>query len=170
MIDPSRHRIFGQGLVGISTLLVLLVIPIHARAAISNGPNYTNSIDAEQQRILQFHAAEESFQEKLKVGRERYNQKQIYRARVIAAMASELQARQETVVIQPLVATVNNTDELVVWSGPSLAVTALALGIFGFGYRLRRQQAQKASGSSGVILGLKAAKTSTYKPANSPAG
>jgi hypothetical protein len=140
------HRIFGHSVMGMAAVLATLAMSIPAGAAISNGPNYTNAVAAEQQRILQFHQAEQSYQQKLKVGRERYNQKQINRAKVIAAMSSELQARQQTVVIQPAAGAGpdGNTDEPAGRFRPWLGVAALAVGFFGFGHHLKHQRAQNA--------------------------
>jgi hypothetical protein len=133
---------------GIAAMLITSAMSIPVIAAVSEGPNYTNAVVAEQRRIDQFYQAEQSFQEKLKVGRERYNQKQIDRAKTIAAMSAELQARQQTVGIQPvtMASPYVNTDKEVSWFRPSLVVGLLALGFIGFGYYLKRQSAQGAVG------------------------
>ncbi|MGA2175643.1 MAG: DUF4357 domain-containing protein [Verrucomicrobiota bacterium] len=141
-----RHRVFRHSLMGIAAILVTLAMAIRAGAAISNGPNNTNAVVAEQQRLLQFFRAEQSYQEQLRVGRERYNQKQIDRAKVIAAMSSELQARQQTVVLQPEAAPDGNTDEPAGRFRPSLAVAVLAVGFIGFGYYWNRLRAQETFG------------------------
>jgi hypothetical protein len=141
-----HHRLFRHSLMGIAAILVTLTVSIRAGAAISKGPDYTNAIDVEQQRILQFYRAEQSFEEKLRVGRERYNQKQINRAKIIAAMSSELQARQQIVVIQPVAAPDGNTDEPAGWFRPSLAVAALAVSFIGIGHYRKRLRAQNALG------------------------
>jgi hypothetical protein len=122
-------------------LLVILGLTLRAHAAISEGPKYTNAVVAEQQRILQFYQAEQSFQEKLKVGRERYNLKQVNRGKVIAAMSAELQARQQTVGVQPVVVPDAKTNEPVPGSGPWLAVALLAIGVIGFKYYQNTQRA-----------------------------
>jgi len=146
MTSPRLHRIFGPGLVGMAGILITLCMSIPARAAISNGPNLTNATAAEEQRILQFHQAEQSYQEKLKVGRERYNQKQVNRAKIIAAMASELQARQQAVVIQPLAAPDGNADEPDSSFQYSFGIAVLVIGLIGFGLYRHRQRAQDAFG------------------------
>jgi hypothetical protein len=129
-------------------ILIALVMSIPASAAISNGPSNTNAVAAEEQRILQFHLAGQSYQQQLKVGRERYNQKQMIRAKVIAAMASELQARQQTVAIQPVAvaAPFGNINEPVSWLQPWVVVAVLAAGFFGFVYYLNRQRLQEEFG------------------------
>jgi hypothetical protein len=146
MTSPRRHRIFGNSLMGMAGVLIALSISIPAGAAISNGPNLTNSTAAEEQRILQFHQAEQSYQEKLKVGRERYNQKQVNRAKIIAAMSSELQARQQAVVIQPLAAPDGNADEPVSSFQYSFGLAVLAIGLISFGLYRHRQRALDAFG------------------------
>jgi hypothetical protein len=119
-----------------------LPISFPAGAAISNGPHCTNAVAAEQQRILQFNYAEQSFQQQLKVGRERYNQKQVNRAKVIAAMSSELEARQQGAVSQPLAAPDGKAAKPAGRSRLWLAVAVLAAVLGGLGYRLHRQRAQ----------------------------
>jgi len=137
---------FSHCLIGTAGILLTWSMSIPASAAISNGPNFTNAVAAEEQRILQFHQAEQSFQEKLKVGRERYNQKQISRAKVIAAMSSELQARQQTVVIEPVAAPEANSDEPVSLFQPLLTAALLAVGLIGFARYRNRQHAKNALG------------------------
>ena len=154
MSRAVRHLIFRRSLMGMAAMLITLAKPIPASAAISNGPHCTNAVAAEEQRILQFYQAEQSYEEKLKVGRERYDQKQVNRAKIIAAMASALQARQQAVVIQPVAAPEGNTDEPAEWFGPWLAVKALAIGMIGFGYCLRRQRARNTVSQHGQpVLG-----------------
>jgi hypothetical protein len=138
MTHPMHHRIITQSLAGIAATLTLLAGPICARAAISGGPKYTNAVAAEESRDTQFFEAEQSYQEKLKVGRERYDQKQIKRAQIIATMSAELQARQQTVVIEPVAAPAGNTEEPVSWFQPSTAVVVLVAGCIGLGFFLNR--------------------------------
>jgi hypothetical protein len=82
-------------------MLITLAMSFRADAAISEGGKSTNAAIAEEHRIIQFNQAQQSYQEMLKVGRERYNQKQINRAKIIAGMSSELRGRQETVMFHP---------------------------------------------------------------------
>ena len=119
-------------------MLITLAMPMRAGAAISQGPICTNAVAAKQRRNSQFFQAEQSFQEQLKVGRERYNQKQIIRGKVIAAMSEELQARQQTVVIHHAGDPDENTEQPVLRSRPLQAVVVLALGFIGLGYYLKR--------------------------------
>jgi hypothetical protein len=131
-----RYLAHRYSLMGMAALLMPLAISMPVGAAIQVGPIPTNSVDAEQQRILQFHQLEQSFQEQLKVGKDRYKQKQLNRDKVVAAMSSELRARQQKVVIQPVKRPVVNTDasDASSWLFPIAA--ALSLGFFGFEYRM----------------------------------
>jgi hypothetical protein len=138
-----HHRILSRILPALTAFLITLAMAIPARAAISNGPKYTNSVDAEQQRIAQFYQAEQSFQQKLKVGRDRYNQKQINRAKIIQAMSSELQARQLTVGSPAVPVHDKITVEPASEFRPSLVVAALAIGLIGLVWHRNRQSAQK---------------------------
>jgi hypothetical protein len=137
-----RRRALTWGVMGIAALLIELTSPDCARAAIAQGPKYTNAVAAEEQRIIQFFQAEQSFQDKLKVGRERYEQKQLYRSNIIAGMNAELQARQQTVAIVSVAAADRKADELVSGSQPWLAVASLVMGIAGLACFLNRQRPQ----------------------------
>jgi hypothetical protein len=138
MSRPTRQRIFRHSLTGVAALLMTLAMPMRASAAVSQGPICTNAIVAKERRNARFFEAEQSFQEQLKVGRERYNEKQINRAKVIAAMSEELQARQQTVVIHRAGDPDDNTDQPVLPSRSFQAVVALALGFIGLVYYLKR--------------------------------
>ena len=129
-------RIFGHRLLGIAALPVTLALSFHAHAAVSEGTKSTNAAVAEERRLLQFHEAEQSYQEKLKVGRERYDQKQVDRAKVISAMSAELEARQRAVGIRPAGDSDDYADQTISRARPSLAAAVLALGLIGFGYFL----------------------------------
>jgi hypothetical protein len=163
-----RHRSFRLSLMGMAGLLIALSLSIPASAAISNGPKFTNSVAAEEQRIVQFHQAEQAFQEQLKVGRERYNQKQIKRAAVIAAMSSELQSRQQTVVIEPVAVPEGSTDEPVSWFQPLQFVAVLALGFISFGFYRNHQRAKEAISQQGRPIAKPAPKAVAKAKAEKP--
>jgi hypothetical protein len=94
----SQH--FGRRwLIELTLLLIAVAASISAPAAISEGPTLTNAGAAARRRDLQFYEAQQSFEEKLKVGRERFRQKEANRARIIRAMDAEFQARQRIVGI-----------------------------------------------------------------------
>jgi len=139
-----NHRRDRLGRLGMAATILTLSVSTPVSAAISKGDSYTNAVAAEQQRLFLFDQAERSYQKQLQVGRERYEQKQTNRAKVIAAMSSELQARQQVVVIHPAPApeTSGNADQPLVPVGPSLAVAALAITLIGFGYYRNRQRAR----------------------------
>jgi hypothetical protein len=142
MTRPEHHSIFTRGSMGMVAVLLTLAMSNRAGAAVSEGAHYTNAVAANEQRIALFFEAEQCFQEKLKVGRERYDQKQIVRSNIIATMSAELQAREQTVVIGPASASDSKIDELAAGSQPWLAVASLAIGCGGFACYLNRQRAQ----------------------------
>ncbi len=142
MTIALRRRALTCGLMGMAALLIELTSPNGARAAVAQGPKYTNAVAAEEQRIIQFFQAEQSFQDKLKVGRERYEQKQLYRSNIIAGMNAELQARQQSVALVPVSAANSKADELISGSQPWLAVVSLVMGIVGLACFLNRQRPQ----------------------------
>jgi hypothetical protein len=132
------HRFFRHSLIRTAAVLIAVTTPICASAAVSQGPVITNAVAAELHRDALFYAAEQSFQDKLRVGQERYNQKQIYRGKVIAAMAAELQARQLTVAIHQEADPENITDQPISDNGPWLVLGALTVGILGFAAYMTR--------------------------------
>jgi hypothetical protein len=146
MSGAMNHCLFRRSVAGLAGILATLSLSMPARAAISNGPMITNAVAAEEQRIIQFHQAEESYQEKLKVGRDRYNQKQMNRAKIIAAMSSELQARQQSVKVEPVEAPDAKTDESVSSVQPWwLTAAVLVSGFIGFGIYRKRQARQNTA-------------------------
>jgi hypothetical protein len=128
-------------------ILPLLVLSFSARALISVDPKPTNAAAVEQQRFLQFYDAEQSFQKKLNVGRERYNQKQVNRDRIIAGMSSQLQARQATIVNE----TEPKPDTGPMGMTPWLVAAAIALGFAGF-IRYSRQLTQETPRQAQEII------------------
>ena len=121
-------------------MMITMAMPIPAGALISVVPRNTNAVVAEQQRFIQFYEAEQAFQAKLKVGQERYQQKQINRDKIIEAMASELQTRQQTVVVEPLAEPDGNMGVPLGWLFPSLAAAALAVSFVGLRYYSYRSE------------------------------
>jgi hypothetical protein len=138
MTRLMRHRISRHGLTGIAAVLITMAVSICASAAISGGARCTNSALEKERRNTQFFRAQQSFQEQLKVGRERYDQKQVIRARVIQAMAEELQARQQTVVIHQPGDPDDDPGPSVLASRPLQAVVTLGLGSIGLAYYMKR--------------------------------
>ena len=140
-----REHAFRYSLMGIAGgLLIALAVTIPAHAAISNGPITTNSVAAEQQRIVQFYEAQQSYEEKLRVGKRRYDAKQAERAKVIAAMSSELKARQSTVLMPPDAAPNTRPNDSVSWYDPAEIVELMAVGLFTVIYYRNRGRVEVA--------------------------
>ena len=104
MTPALPHRIFRSRCLGLTALLITLAIGLGARAAISEGPKPINEYEAQKRRNVELFEANQSYQEQLRVGQERYRQMQTNRAKIIASMAAEFQARQQVVVLQPAAA------------------------------------------------------------------
>jgi hypothetical protein len=92
---PGAHRL------GRAFAVLLLLLCLRGMAAISEGPKPENPVAAQQREKLLFDQAILSNQEKLRVGQERYEQRQAERARVVQAMTAQLQSRQQVVALQP---------------------------------------------------------------------
>lgn len=135
------HRLFQKlvkhSLMAMAAVVVSLAISFPARALISIEPRSTNAAVADEQRFLQYYQAEQSYQKKLKVGRDRYLQKQINRDKIIAGMSSQLQLREQTVVNQTAAA--DDSGQPLSWFLPSLAFAGLAAGFVGFRHYLYHQ-------------------------------
>jgi hypothetical protein len=150
--DLGRGRQRRLGVFGIAG--AWLAVTLAAGAAIPKGPDYTNAIAAEQQRILQFHEAEQSFQEKLRVGRERYNQRQMERAKVVEAMSTQLQNRQRLIIGQSRPALEDQTGQLIgrPWGAGTAAL--LAIGFIGIAYYLNGQRLLQALAQTRQTISL----------------
>ena len=149
-------ELFRQRWAQIAAVLIALAPPLRAGAAIAEGPKTTNTAAADEQRRLQFHDAEVSLQDKLRVGRERYEQKQIDRAKVIQGMSAQLEARQQTVVIQPAAVPDITPDQKLSLPLPWPEAAMVAACFVGMGYyavRLKRTLARTSShdGKSGSL-------------------
>jgi hypothetical protein len=140
MNSLTRHRTLGK-LLMFAAVTILASASICASAAIATGPATTNAIRAEENRIADFYQAQQSYQERLKVGRERYNAKQENRARVVAAMVAELQSRRETIVIPHAGAAAVNPEQPPFEFRVSPALVLLAIGLVGSVYFLTRSKA-----------------------------
>jgi hypothetical protein len=151
MTRSIGHGVFRGSLTAAVGILITLSMSFHTRAGISIGPTNSDATVAEQQRFFQFSQAEESFQAKIRVGQERYHQKQIMRAKIIAGMSSELRARQQAVVMQPVAAPDAEKDEPLGGFLPALALSALAGGFVGFRYFVKRQNAPRDSSQNEIL-------------------
>jgi hypothetical protein len=143
-----RAELFRQRWTPIGAILIVLAMALRAGAAISEGPKTTNAAAAEERRRLQFHDADVSLQDKVRVGRERYEQKQMERAKVIQAMSAQLEARQQTVVIQPAVVPDAKPDYKfslpVPWPEAAM-VAACFIGMGYYGVRLKWTSGSESS-------------------------
>ncbi len=74
---------------------------VSGKASISEGPNPKNAVEERQRQKLLFDQAVESNQDKLRVGKERYDRKVAERAQMLQVMSAQLEARKAVVVLQP---------------------------------------------------------------------
>ena len=138
---------FGFARPGGWLLLLALLLPLRGLAAISQGPEPQNAVEAQQRQKLLFDQAILSNQEKLRVGRERYEQRLAERASLMQAMTAQLQARQQIVTIQPAAA----AQPLAIfdpsqWLKPALTVSLLLVVFICFRYlHLSRKREQAAA-------------------------
>jgi hypothetical protein len=119
----------------IAMLLISLAGITRTGAVVSGGPLLTNAVEKEQQRIMQDYRAEQSKQEKQRVAKLRYEQKQQRRAAILAGMEAQLHAEQQLVVLPPRAAIGSDAPPSSIWHFPPLlfailAVILLAAGIF----------------------------------------
>jgi hypothetical protein len=134
----TRSR-FNHSFFGMLLVLIVMTGSLRVRGAISEGPKLTNAAAAKLRQDYQFYQAEQSYQAKLKAGRERYNQKQANRAKIVQAMTAEYQARQQTVVTR-------RRDEMEAEAALAtqeathmLLILLFGLGLIGFIYYARHE-------------------------------
>lgn len=96
------QRIFGFSQLAAVVLLIALLPSLSSLAAISEGPKPKNAVEEQQRQKLLFDQAILSNQEKLRVGQERYDARQVHRAKVLQTMTAQLEARQQAIAIQPV--------------------------------------------------------------------
>jgi hypothetical protein len=139
MIHPTPHSNMRFSRISVTATLLLLAMASHSIAAVPSGPIPTNAAEAEQYRTMLFNDAELSLQDKLEVGKERYERRQADRSKAIKAMAAELTKRQEMVVIQPATAPYVNKEDTDTLLWLLLGVAALGIGFLGLRYYRSRQ-------------------------------
>jgi len=137
MIHPTPHSNMRFSRIFVTAILLLLAVALRTIAGVAVGSISTNAVEAEQNRTIQFLEAQRSFQRKLEVGKERYEQRQADRAKAIKAMAAELTKRQEMVVIQSAAAPYKKDADMSSWL--LLGVTALGVGFLSLRYYRSRQ-------------------------------
>jgi hypothetical protein len=137
-LSPSRSYPSGRGAsIWLFVCVLAASLPLHA--AIEGGPVLTNAVAAKKRLQTQYFEAQQSYEEKLKVGRQRYEQKAAARAKVIAAMDSQLRAREQAIIgnYKP-----TPRERLLSFHHveSSFAGLALVLGLTAFGIYLKRRQ------------------------------
>lgn len=125
MKRSAQLHVRRRNRLGCAMLLLVLVFSGRVEAAISEGPKPQNEVEAQQRQKLLFDQAILSGQEKMRVAQERYDARQANRVKMLAVMAAQLQARQQTVTIQPATATPSLVIAPEQWLKPVL--TALLL-------------------------------------------
>lgn len=118
--------------------IVALFATFPAAGAISHGPTLTNATAELQHRNTQFYDAEQSYEQKLQVGRERYAQKQAVRAKAIAAMQEEFRAREATVILHPVAEPPVNRTEQLLERSRTLPKALTIVSLLGFLYYQKR--------------------------------
>ena len=131
---------------GIAAMLITLVPSFRAIAAIPvAAPTHDPVID-ERERLAVAFRAQQSHEEKLKAGQERYNQRQLDRTKTAAAMTAQLEARRKVVEVRPTSQGRGHVEESVVAPPPHLidSVLAISIGIILFGFYLNRMKSRPA--------------------------
>jgi hypothetical protein len=139
MIHTTLRSNVGFSRIFVTAILLLLAVPLRTIAGVAVGSIPTNAAEAEQRRLILFNDAELSLQRKLEVGKERYKQRQVDRAKAIEAMSAELTARQKVVVFQPAAASYVNKEDADTSSWLLLGVAALGVGFLSLRYYRSRQ-------------------------------
>jgi hypothetical protein len=134
--NASFHRTLSLGRIWMVGLLLMLSMSTAVVAAVSQGPTPKNPYEEKKRRDMNFYEAKQSFEDKVRVGQERYNQSQTNRAKIIASMAAQFQARQQIVAVEPSTTAAVKPRPPIKGLKPLLAVLILAGGFFGFGYYL----------------------------------
>jgi hypothetical protein len=142
MIHPLSFWMSGTRLMIIVVLLASMMGTARVGAAVALGPVITNAADEKQQQVMVDYEAQQSYREKLKVGLERYNQKQAQRAGILAGMAAQLHAQQKIVVFPSGPATGNEAVKSVKWYLPPLFLILFAVILFGAGFLLKYRRYQ----------------------------
>ena len=128
MNNPIRvSGILSVWRAAVAGLIVGLLLTRSASAAISDGPVLTNAYALRQHQKLLFDQAVASNQDRLRVGQERYDRKQMDRAKMLQAMTAQLQARRQTVSLQPTMPAGGLAVMLAGWQKPVFATLLVAI-------------------------------------------
>ena len=142
MIRHTPHSTAQTYLTGFSVIAMMLVLAFPAKG-VSLPPmpadrNDTNAM--EQYRIKVFYEAQKSQEEKLRVGKQRYELMLSNRVKVQAGMAAELADREKQVVLQPQPTAESYAvnQESNTWVVTAVGAALIGLSFLGFRYYLNR--------------------------------
>ncbi len=141
MICHTPHSTAQTCLTGFSVIAMMLTLAFPARGVnLPPMPDKNDTNAMEQYRIKVFYEAQKSQEEKLKVGRQRYDLMLTNRLKVQAGMAAELADRQREVVLEPKPTTGSNADnpQSNTWMVTIVGAAVIGLGFLGFRYYLSR--------------------------------
>jgi hypothetical protein len=146
MTSPVAHPIARNGLRWLGAIVIMLGMAVSAVAGVALPPmpdqNDTNAM--EQYRIKVFYDAQKSEQEKLRVGRVRYQRDLAKRAAIVQERSDEF-AERANVIVMPAQSSPGSgagVEEQNSWVGTAIGVAAIGLAFLGFRYYLSRQDAK----------------------------
>ena len=96
----SFHSLASRAWQKLVPALLTVVAVACTQAAVPTDPNSSHLSPGEELRLARW-AAEKSQQEKIRVGQERYGQRQAYQQDIMAGLRSELAKRQELISLPP---------------------------------------------------------------------
>jgi hypothetical protein len=140
MFQTTMRPTHGFIQVWLGVVLVLLSMSTPVLAGVDLGPVPKDKNEAEDRRIMQAYEAQKSYEEKLRVGKERTLKRETNRVRMVAAMTSELVEREKTVSIPMETTTRGASQSADTWSGTALGVLAVGIGFLAFRFYLKRQE------------------------------
>ncbi len=142
MIPHVLRSIARVSLSGLSVIAMMLALAFPAKGVnlppMPANRNDTNAM--EQYRMKVFYEAQKSGEEKLRVGKQRYELMLSNRVKVQTAMAAELADREKQVVLQPEPTAESNAvnQESNTWVVTAVGAALIGLGFLGFRYYLSR--------------------------------
>jgi hypothetical protein len=140
VIPATFHLIRRCSQIWLAVLLLTSFLSLPANAAISEGPKPRTEEEAKKRLNLDYYQAKQSFEDQLRVGQERYKQKQLERAKIVATMTAEFQARQQVVTIQPPIGAEGSPAQPGKPLWPTLVIAALIMVFISCVVYLKRQR------------------------------